>query len=235
LALYLDIDLDYFVTPVLKESITNRRPAGNPASVVSDPGELLATLQGKGLQFGSKRYLFTNHMQSHLRWWINGKKDNTVIHIDAHSDLYGHSYPDLSRLKPLGCQNYLWHSIREGLISEIYWVFPDLLLDLGDSHLISRMFSPAQLGLVDFKDNILHVELNCTLLGGQAKKVSYHLLSAKHLPNFEDTAEIITVASSPEFIPRQADDRLLSIGKLLDFDEEIVQRVLTQHKEMNDS
>lgn len=79
-----------------------------------------------------------------------------VIHIDAHSDLHGHSHQDLSNLNKLGCQNYLWHSIREGLVSEIYWVLPDNLLDNSDTSILNQMFYPFQLGDSSYRDNILH-------------------------------------------------------------------------------
>jgi hypothetical protein len=170
-ALYLDIDLDYFVTPVIKESISNCRPTNGANFRLTEPTTLFNILKQKGVLMGNKRFFFTNHMQSHLRWWINREPDNLVIHIDAHSDLYGHNQPDLSQLKKLGCQNYLWHSLREGLIAEIYWVFPEGVVDINDPGLLKRMFTPTQVGNHYISNNILHVELLCTLPGGQTKTV----------------------------------------------------------------
>jgi len=232
LVLYLDIDLDYFVSPIIRESVTNHRPAAGETFEIREPAGLFTILKQKEVFFGHKRYLFTNHMQSHLRWWLNGKPDNTVIHIDAHSDLYGHSSPSLTNLKMLGCQNYLWHSIREGLISDIYWVFPDDAVDISQPNLLHTMFAPSQLGKTFLQDNILHAELLCLLPDGRKKTVSYRLLKAESLPVFRETAEIITVATSPEFIPRQADGLIDSIGRLLGMDETVVQNVLKRHADM---
>ncbi|RYD01915.1 hypothetical protein N752_27710 [Desulforamulus aquiferis] len=130
MALYLDIDLDYFVAPIMKESFLNHRPLKGENFSYADPFKLFNILKARGIALGQKRFMFSNHMQSHLRWWLNKSTDNVIIHIDAHSDLYGNSKPDLITLKQLGCQNYLWHSIREDLVSELYWVFPDGSIDL---------------------------------------------------------------------------------------------------------
>lgn len=232
MGLYLDIDLDYFVMPIMKESSANHRPASDEAFRIMEPAGLFSLLSKKEIAFGQKRYLFTNHMQSHLRWWLNRTTDNTVIHIDAHSDLYGHSSRCLNNLKMLGCQNYLWHSIREGLISEIYWVFPDGAVDITDPGLLQTMFAPSQLGHVSLQDDILHVDLRCELPCGQEKKVAYHLLQAADLPVFRTTAEIITVATSPEFIPREADKLIFSVGRFFHLDETVIKNVVNQHTEM---
>ena len=232
MALYLDIDLDYFVAPVLKESVTNQRPPDPSHCRLANPADLFSVLQEKGVRLGHKRFIFTNHMQSHLRWWIHGKKNNRVIHIDAHSDLYGHHQPDLSSLEKLGCQNYLWHAIRENLVSEIYWVFPDRLFDPEDPSILKKMFLPCQLGRSFTRDRILHTEILCSLPGQPGKVIPYHLLQLKDLPVFQETAEIITVATSPEFLPRQADTLLPCIEQLLHFEPGIMDKLRQTHEEM---
>ncbi|CCO09296.1 hypothetical protein [Desulforamulus hydrothermalis] len=231
MGLYLDIDLDYFVSPIIKESVSNHRPAATNFEI-KEPDTLFNILKQKEIFLGNKRYLFTNHMQSHLRWWMHGRLQNTVIHIDAHSDLYGHRSPSLANLKMLGCQNYLWHAIREGLVAEIYWVFPDGALDLKKPGLLLSMFAPSQLGEFFLQDNVLHAELLCELPGGRPHKVNYHLLQADSLPVFRTTAEIITVATSPDFIPRQADRLISSVGQLLGIDEKVIDNILKQHAGM---
>ncbi|AEF94529.1 hypothetical protein Desca_1681 [Desulfotomaculum nigrificans CO-1-SRB] len=232
MALYLDIDLDYFVLPVIKESTSNRRPPDNLNCQIIDPGKLFNLLTQKGITLGPQRYIFTNHMQSHLRWWINGRRDNVILHIDAHSDLYGHNQQDLTNLKMLGCQNYLWHSVREGLVKEIYWVMPDNLMDISNPQIVKKMFSSEQLGRVNFADNILHVELICSLPGAQQKVIPYHMLYAENLPHFNETAEMVTIATSPEFYPRQADEIIKTVGKWLNFDQAKINKILQQHLEM---
>ncbi len=233
MSLYLDIDLDYFVAPIIKQSIANHRPTAHQPVHIGEPQELFHLLQQKGITLGDRRYLFINHMQSHLRWWLHGKKNNVVIHIDAHSDLYGHSHPDLSTLPMLGCQNYLWHSIREGLVGEIYWVLPENAVDITDPAILYSMFTPAQVGKIQIRDHILHAELNCVLPGERPKVIPYHLLKAKNLPVFREPAEIVTVASSPEFIPRQADPLINAVGKIVGLDDHLLIKVLRQHQEMN--
>ncbi|MEW6066337.1 hypothetical protein P378_03905 [Desulforamulus profundi] len=60
----------------------------------------------------------------------------------------------------------------------------------------------------------------------------YHLLQAASLLVFRQTAEMITLATSPEFIPRQADELILSVGRLLDIHENVLQNVVKQHAAM---
>lgn len=232
MALYLDLDLDYFVYPIIKEAVANQRPICEDIYTHADPSHLLSIIKQKKVFWGEKRFIFVNHMQSHLRWWLNGKKNNTVIHIDAHSDLYGHSLRDLSNLKMLGCQNFLWHSIREGLVSEIYWVFPDNAVDLLKENLVYDIFTTEQLNNFYLRDNILNIELNCLLPGNKPKTILYHLLKAEDLPVFGETAEITTVATSPEFIPRQADSLIVSIGQWLKLSPSLIENILTQHRDM---
>ncbi|WP_041274941.1 hypothetical protein [Desulforamulus reducens] len=232
MALYLDIDIDYFINPIIKESRANHRPLDDRSYYINDPYQLFSIIKHKEIALGQKRYIFTNHMQSHLRWWLNGKSDNTIIHIDAHSDLYGNPRVDLSKLERLGCQNFLWHSIREGLISEIYWVFPDKALDLTDNNIVMSMFTVDQIKNYYLKDNILNIEINCLLPGGQPKNILYHLLKATDLPLFNQKAEIITVATSPEFIPRQADPLVTSVGRYLNLETSMLENILQQHLDM---
>lgn len=232
MSLYLDIDLDYFVSPIIKQSRANHRPKDYQPEQIQNPRALFQLLQQKGITFGQQRYLFINHLQSHLRWWLNKKKDNVIIHIDAHSDLYGHNQRNLSNLPMLGCQNFLWHSIREGLVAELYWVMPENTLDITKPDIIYSMFTPGQLGKVEVKDHILRAELLCVLPGEKTKVIPYHLLQAKDLPHFQQEAEIITIASSPEFIPPQADHLIASVGNILGLPEELVNKVLQQHQEM---
>ena len=234
MSLYLDIDLDYFVSPHLRESVANHRPQANPGMRQVDPTVLFNILREKEIQLGDQRFIFTNHMQSHLRWWLARKPDNRVIHIDAHSDLYGHTQPNLSRLNMLGCQNYLWHSIREGLVSEIYWVFPDDIVNIQDPNIVYTMFSPEQIARVSAEDNILHVDLACILPDGTRKTVAYHILKTEALPVFKETAEIITVASSPEFYPPQFDSLIQQVGEILAFPTDVLDRIRTQHTEMKE-
>ncbi|SHK27633.1 hypothetical protein [Desulforamulus aeronauticus] len=232
MSLYLDIDLDYFVSPIIKQSVSNHRPTAYQPVQIGEPLDLFHLLQQRGISLGDRRYLFINHMQSHLRWWLHGKKNNVVIHIDAHSDLYGHSHLDLSNLPMLGCQNYLWHSIREGLVGEIYWVLPENAVDITDPAILYSMFTPSQVGKIQVRDHILHAELNCVLPGERPKVIPYHLLKAKDLPVFREPAEIVTVASSPEFIPRQADQLIYTVGRLVGLDDNLLGKVMGQHQEM---
>ncbi|MEG6521478.1 hypothetical protein [Desulfotomaculum sp. 1211_IL3151] len=232
MALYLDLDLDYFVYPIIKEAVTNHRPSCDDIYALADPSQLLSIIKQKNIFWSEKRFIFSNHMQSHLRWWLNGKLNNTVIHIDAHSDLYGHRLRDLSNLKMLGCQNFLWHSIREGLVSEIFWVFPDNAVDLTKENLVYDIFTTEQLNNFYLKDNVLNIELNCLLPGNKPKTIHYHLLKAEDLPVFEETVEITTVATSPEFIPRQADSLIVSIGQWLKLSPSLIENILMQHRAM---
>lgn len=232
MSLYLDIDLDYFTSPIIRESVTNHRPASDQATQMANPTELFDILRAKEIGLGPNRFIFTNHMQSHLRWWLAGKPANSVIHIDAHSDLYGHSHPDLSKLKMLGCQNYLWHSIREGLIAEIYWVFPNNIVDTSNPDTVCKMFSPSQVENVSVEGNILHLDLVCLLPGGTRKTVAYHILKAEDLPIFKETAEIITIATSPEFIPPQYDKLIQIVGNTLEIPQDLIDNILTKHQEM---
>lgn len=235
MSLYLDIDLDYFISPLIREAVTNHRPVTNQDMQMAEPSHLFDILQAKEIGLGPNRFIFTNHMQSHLRWWLARKPANKVIHIDAHSDLYGHSHPDLSSLKMLGCQNYLWHSIREGLIEEIYWVFPRDIIDTSNPNTAFKMFSPQQIENISVEGNILQLDLVCLTPAGTRKTVAYHILKAEDLPVFKETAEIITIATSPEFIPPQYDKLVQLVGNILELPQSLIDNILTKHQEMETS
>ncbi|RYD01914.1 hypothetical protein N752_27705 [Desulforamulus aquiferis] len=88
------------------------------------------------------------------------------------------------------------------------------------------------MGEISIKNDTLHIELICLLPGGRKKIIPYHILPAEKLPIFDQTAEIITVATSPEFYPSEADCLISMVGKYLEVDPKILANLLTQHSEM---
>lgn len=232
MALYLDIDLDYFVRPVQQSAITNIRKYKHSPCTLTDPAYLEQILAEKGITLGPKRYAFTNHMQSYLFWRLAKSRGNTVIHLDAHSDLYGHRQVSLSALPPLGCQNYLWHAIRENLVREIYWVTPPGLLDLAAFD-PRQSFSPEQITSVHVTASGITIDLK-QILGDTKRDIKYRILTAEELPVFNQPAEIITLATSPEFIPAAADRLIRPVCTLLGIPPEKAAQLWQTHQAMPD-
>ncbi len=70
------------------------------------------------------------HDEALMKWDNDGLFDTVCVHFDHHHDLY----IDLStffslkagqRLTGIHCGNYLAHAIKDGIIRELIWVYPD--------------------------------------------------------------------------------------------------------------
>jgi tetratricopeptide (TPR) repeat protein len=68
---------------------------------------------------GPRIFLLENHDEAYYLWKDSGMSETTVVHIDAHHDLYeteGTKVPCIS--------DYLRYALREGVAGRVYWVVP---------------------------------------------------------------------------------------------------------------
>lgn len=229
----MDIDLDYLVRPVNKIGTNNVRMYKNDYCIVDNVEYFVNNLVKNGFLICSDKKFFTNHRKSYTYWWIKKKKDMTLIHIDAHSDLYGNSLRDLTLLSDIdmGCDNYIWYGIRDGYISKIYWVVPDGLYDLSDPELACRFLGKNILACHNYVDGRLLMKMNVKTRTGD-KVIDYTVCTLDKLPEINGV-ELLTVATSPEFTPEEADAEIFKALELLGASDEEFGRIKKLHFEMN--
>ncbi|MGE5632839.1 MAG: hypothetical protein ACM3TR_17365 [Caulobacteraceae bacterium] len=233
--IYLDIDMDYFVTPVEKISVDNIRIFHDMECETSPVGPVADKLIESGLSWDKNViHCFTNHKKSYTYWWMCKRKGYTVIHIDAHSDLYRNYNKDL-RLLPNGeisCYNYLWYAIRDHYIDEIYWVIPDsqrFLIDDGKAEaIINRALIKNS-----YKDSKgMHIHFGCICIDGVEKDIVLHACTIEKLPYMKAACDIVTIATSPEFIPAKADSLVYELFECFDASDDVKKNIYRQHLDM---
>lgn len=232
MGIYLDIDLDFLVSPVRQKSINNVRMYKHDKCMIYDVEEFIKDLDNKGLINPKDKRFFTNHRKSYTYWWINRLMDMTLIHIDAHSDLYRVKNKDLTLLSDsdMGCDDYIWYAIRDGFVSKIYWVIPEGLYNLNETALAKRFISKDMLKDYRYEDNMLKIDFEVKTRLGK-RDIVYNICTLKNLPCF-DKIDFMTVATSPEFIPKDADEDIYKTLKLLGAGSEDIERIVKMHNEM---
>lgn len=232
MGVYVDIDLDFLVSPVRQKSINNFRIYKYDLCSLIDSNNFVSKLSNKGLLNTKEKKFFTNHRKSYTYWWIKKKRDMTLIHIDAHSDLYRNKNRNLTTLRDtdMGCDDYIWYAIRDGYISRLFWVIPDNLYDLSNATIAEKFISKDMLKEYKFEDNILKIKFQVITRFGR-KDLDYWILGIDDLPPI-DCCDMLTLATSPEFIPQSADEGIKNTLELLGASEEDVTRIMKIHTEM---
>jgi len=84
----------------------------------------------------------------------------TVIHVDAHSDLYLYKQKDLRLLNDIemSCGDYLWYAIRDNFVNEIYWVCPANLIDFNCKKSVEKIIGSNITRSIDVSNNILDID-----------------------------------------------------------------------------
>ncbi|EYE89158.1 hypothetical protein Q428_04265 [Fervidicella metallireducens AeB] len=232
MAVYLDIDLDFLVKPIRKESINNVRMYKYEECSVDNVDEFIELLKSKGLLNSKDKKFFTNHKKSYTYWWIKRLMDNTLIHIDAHSDLYRNKNRNLTLLRDtdMGCDDYIWFAIRDGFISKIIWVIPDGLYDLSEADLAKKFIPEDMILDYRYEENQLKIKFEVdTRIGNRV--IEYCICNLLHLPAFENI-EMMTVATSPEFTSESCDKEMMRALTFLGASEDEITRIMKLHKEM---
>lgn len=233
--IYLDVDMDYFVAPIEKASVDNIRLYHDKSCETEAVAPLVKKLKERGLKWqGDKISCFTNHKTSYTHWWISKKMDNTLIHIDAHSDLYRNSNKDLRKLSnsELGCYNYIWYGIRDGYIGEVYWVIPENIREFMELQNAPKIINKEMI-LDAYKDEEgLHIIVECIIITGEIKHVLVHVCTIDMLEEFNAICAKVTLATSPEFIPSAADEMVFDFIQSFGGSKEMAQNIFNQHKAM---
>lgn len=233
--IYLDIDMDFFVAPVEKTSVDNIRLYHDRSCSTMPVEPLVRQLRQQGLCWTADKISgFTNHKTSYIHWWMSKKTDNLLVHIDAHSDMYRNSRSDLRLLHngDIGCHNYIWYGIRDGFIGEVIWVIPDsmdYLLQVDQAeHIVSKEL--IQKKYEDAKG--VHMILECTTITGDVKHIPFHVCKAEQLPELCGNCSKVTIATSPEFIPEEADALVYELFEAFGAPASTAENIYRQHKEM---
>lgn len=232
MSIYVDIDLDYLIKPVMQKSINNIRMYKNIPCEISDPKLFIEKIKCRGLLNVKERKFFTNHRKSYTYWWIRKMTDMTLIHIDAHSDLYRNRSSNLTALKDtdMGCDDYIWYGIRDGFISKIFWVVPKGLYNLGNLELSRQFIEESMIIQSSCDNNIMKIKFNVYTRVGE-REIDYTICTIDDLPEIE-SAELLTVATSPEFVPEAADSIFENLLYELGANEEETVRIMNIHRDM---
>lgn len=232
MSVYVDIDLDYLVKPVQQKSINNIRTYKNNDCRISDAEVFIELLKSKGLMNVKEKKFFTNHKKSYTYWWIRKMYDMTLIHIDAHSDLYRNRIKDLTTLcdTDMGCDDYIWYALRDGYISKIFWVIPDGLYDLSNIELSTQFISKNMILNCSCEDRAMKIRFLVKTRIGE-REIDYTICTIDKLPHIE-SAEMLTVATSPEFVPEAADFVFEKVLFELGAKDEEIRRIIGIHKSM---
>lgn len=234
MGVYVDIDLDYLIKPVRTKSINNVRLYRNEKCETGDLDAFIDALREKGLLNVKEKKFFTNHRKSYTYWWIKKLTGMTLIHIDAHSDLYRNRSSNLNALRDtdMSCDDYIWYAIRDGFIEKIYWVIPEGLYDLSDGSLPERFIQREMTESTSYSDGVLNIKFKVITRFGE-KVIDYTVTTIEKLPVLMG-CELLTAATSPEFIPLAADKLIKDALEKLGADGETVERIMKQHFEMPD-
>lgn len=232
MSVYVDIDLDYLVKPVQQKSTNNVRIYKNNNCQISEPDEFIDKIKNKGLLNVKERKFFTNHKKSYTYWWIKKMYNMTLIHVDAHSDLYRNRSRDLTALSDMdmGCDDYIWYGIRDGFISKIFWVIPEGLYDLTNIELSKQFISESMIIHSSCEDGLMKIIFSANTRIGE-REIDYTICTIDKLPQIE-SAELLTVATSPEFVPEAADHVFEKVLCELGAKDEEIERIMDMHRNM---
>lgn len=191
MAVYLDIDADFLFYPR-----NNGNPRGKEGTMWLAPDGLVKRLEKAGLRWSSSPvFLFTDHKEAYFVWAEAGVWSETLVHVDAHSDLYD------SFSWMIHCGNFLRKTAETGRFSKIIWVMPMWLYQSGDWQKYDLPGCREQSSLA------------CE---GSDKNEKYPEVSRVHLLNRKVTVEVVplnwfrlpvthikmvTLATSPLFVP----------------------------------
>lgn len=230
--IYVDIDLDYLVKPVQQKSINNLRLYKNNICQISEADVFINKLKSKGLLNVRERKFFTNHKKSYTYWWIKKMYNMTLIHVDAHSDLYRNRNRELTLLNDMdmGCDDYIWYGIRDGFISKIFWVIPEGLYDLGNIELSRQFIAEDMIIQSSCEKDAMKIKFSVNTRIGE-REIDYIICTIDKLPEI-DSAALLTVATSPEFVPEAADCVFEKVLHELGAGDEEIERIMKMHQEM---
>jgi|GEM_PF-1391977 len=233
--IYLDIDMDFFVEPIEKESVDNVRLYHDRPCTTFPIAPFVDKLHRKGMFWErGKISCFTNHKTSYTHWWIMKKQNNTLIHIDAHSDLYRNSNRDLRLLHngDIGCYNYIWYGIRDCFIEEVYWVIPDSMKTILDLEKADTIINSSLIIEKTLDAEGLHILMECIVITGEVKQIPVHISTVEQLPEFEGSCDKVTIATSPEFVPAASDVLVFELMEAFGASRDMAQNIYKQHKDM---
>lgn len=229
----IDIDIDYFVKPVYQNTVNGIRLYKDELCIIENVHDFFKKLETK-ISIPQEKHIFTNHRKSYIYWWMKRLKNCTLIHIDAHSDLYRNKQNDLRHLSDvdMNCDDYLWYALRDDFIDEIFWVCPDEFIDTACMDKLEKMFSPSMIKSVGTENGMINVNLDIITRSVFGKIIKVHILKIDDLPCFNTKSLMLTMATSPEFIPASADILIDQVNSVIGFDDSSVLNIKKQHHKM---
>lgn len=232
---YLDVDMDFFVSPIENVSVDNVRLYYDRSCSTAAIDPVVQRLKKCGLVWQTEKIsCFTNHKTSYTHWWISKKQGNILVHIDAHSDMYRNSHKDLRMLSnsDIGCYNYIWYGIRDGYLGEVYWVIPDSIKEFMELENAQRIVNKELIQEVYKDDRGLHIIMGCTIVTGEVKQIPVNVCTIDLLPMFNACCDKVTLATSPEFLPAAADELVYDYIQCFGASRDMAQNIFNQHKTM---
>ena len=194
----LDIDADFI--------------AGNPDGESDDEINISGKELGKGLRWFRKRntriHLMVDHHESLHHWDQEGVENALCIHVDAHHDLWrvwnknkrGAVRKGL-RTKAIHCGNYLQQAMIDGVISKV-------------------MFVPPQRSYLCGERDDIRMRLNKNISPSKVRVVSWQAF--QRMKTTLPKADIITIAISPEWTPKNLWPHVIDLCKELSVDPRVI-------------
>lgn len=230
----LDIDMDYFVSPIQKVSFDNIRLYYDSECLITPVNHLSDNLKNKKIIWKNNIHCFTNHKKSYTYWWIDKPQNAMVIHIDAHSDLYRNTSCDLRRLpnNNIQCYNYLWYAIRDCYVNEIFWIIPSEISNIIDIDYAKNIININLIKQVFLNNQVLTIIFECICINNERKTITLHVCTIDNMPLYNITCDFVTIATSPEFIPQAADNLIFELFNEFSVDFCVCQNIYNQHKDL---
>jgi len=190
MAVFLDIDADFMFKP---------RTSGNSRihqEMWVSPDDFVTKLRAAGLRWEDGCVtLFTDHKEAYFVWREWRAHRDTLVHVDAHSDMYD------TFSWCLHCGNYLKKAVEEGMFSKVIWVAPDWLVRGGEW---ARWDIPF-LTMSGARESGYRPGVNIGDGAGTISikhgKVKFSVLSMKDFRMPNTRVRLVTVATSPLFVP----------------------------------
>lgn len=183
----LDIDVDFMFYP---------RTTGNPYAAATQRAwigvqQLIDGLKNAGVRWDNSCSAsvigFLDHSQAYWEWKFYGYRGATVIHVDAHSDFY-ETFAGI-----LHAGNYLGKSMDDGVVARTFWIVPDWLRN-------------------DW--SLRRFDLEGVVRGKYHGKVPVTVATLNSL-RLSSSVDLITVAITPGFVPKDAGSLLPELGSAL--------------------
>ncbi|MGO9603685.1 MAG: tetratricopeptide repeat protein [Candidatus Binataceae bacterium] len=144
-------------------------------------------------------HLMENHDQAYYAWRDAGVRDRVLVHIDAHHDMWC-----IEDNRGITIANFICPALREGIVSEIYWIVPDRALK--NAHARRELLAQIKSLAKDYKTDPRAIEItrDRITLPVLGKRLT---IAALESLNFEGPPVLLDIDVDYLMIPQVSHDR----------------------------